>query len=83
MSATPAELAAAQALVASALSLAPDHVGAETRMYDLAAWDSFGQLSVILAVEAALGSQIADRALFESLTSVPGIAALLAAQDDR
>jgi acyl carrier protein len=77
MSPTPAELASAQALVARALSISTDGIDVETQMYDVPAWDSFGQLSVILAVEQALGAEITDPAVFQSLTSVRGIAAFL------
>ena len=41
-------------------------------------WDSFGQLSVILAVEEAVRVRIQDPASFNRLTSVQGIAAFLA-----
>ena len=47
-------------------------------MYDIGIWDSLGQLSVILAIEEKMHVRITDEAAFQSLTSVPGIAAYLA-----
>jgi acyl carrier protein len=72
------EIAAARSLVAKALALSVDRIGAETKMYDIGIWDSLGQLSVILAIEEKMHVRITDESAFQSLTSVPGIAAYLA-----
>jgi acyl carrier protein len=69
---------AAQALVAKALSTSMDRIGSETKMFGLPAWDSFGQLSIVLAIEEELGTRIDDEPTFSRLTSVRGIAAYLA-----
>ncbi|MEA2774450.1 MAG: hypothetical protein QOD93_7412 [Acetobacteraceae bacterium] len=74
----PAQLDAARALVAAALRVATDRIGAATAMFGVPVWDSFGQLSVILAIEEAIGARIEDADLFNRLTSVPQIAAFLA-----
>jgi acyl carrier protein len=70
---------AARTLVAKALSVSEDQVAPETEMYKLPAWDSFGQLIVILAIEEEVGARIDDEATFKQLTSMGGIAAYLAA----
>ena len=78
MGADQPDIDAARALVAKALSMSVDCVGSETKMFGLSAWDSFGQLSVVLAIEEELGVRVKDEATFNRLTSVPGIAAYLA-----
>ena len=70
-------VAAARALVAEALGISVDRIGPESKLYDDRAWDSLGQLSVILAIEERLDAQITDEATFESLTSILGIAGYL------
>lgn len=77
-----AEIEAARALVAKALSVSVDRIGAETQMYEVPVWDSFGQLSVILAIEETLHMQIGDQSTFDSLTSIPGIATYLSKCQD-
>lgn len=72
-------LLAARRLVAAALSLGEDRIDARAALSSVPAWDSLGQLGVILAIEAALGTRIDDDATFERLTSVTGIAAYLRA----
>ena len=79
----PAQVEAARALVAAALCVAVDRIGSVASMYGLPVWDSFGQLSVILAVEETIGARIEDAATFDRLTSVPSIAAFLAGQAER
>ncbi len=71
--------AAARGLVAHALSVSVDRVTSDARIYDLPVWDSLGQLSIVLALEQAIGVRIADPATFDSLTSIRGIAAFLTA----
>lgn len=78
MEAKTLEITAAQSLVAKALALSVDCIGPETKMYDIGIWDSLGQLSVILAIEETLHVRVTDESVFQSLTSVPGIAAYLA-----
>jgi acyl carrier protein len=78
--ATGAQLDAARALVADALAVGIDRIGPDTGMYGDPAWDSLGQLSVVLAVEDALQTEITEDAQFDALTSVRGIAALLASR---
>ncbi len=73
----PGSVSAARTLVAGALAVNVDGIGPETRMYELAVWDSLGQLSVILAVEESLRVRIRYESEFEMLTSIPGIAAYL------
>ena len=68
----------ARALVARALCVGEDLVDGETRAFDLPAWDSMGQLSVLMEIEEALGLRIEDAAMVDQLTSVAGIASLLA-----
>ena len=70
-------VADARALVAKALAIGIDRITLETKLYGDPAWDSLGQLSVILAVEEELRRQIMDESTFEALTSVIGIAAYL------
>jgi acyl carrier protein len=78
VSANASDLDAARALVANALSVTVDQIDPETQMYDIPTWDSFGQVSVILAVEEARNVQITDESLFRMLTSVSGIARYIA-----
>lgn len=78
MSVSAEEIDRARALVARALSISIDQVGPDAGLRRLADWDSLGQLSVILEIEAVLRTQITDAPTFDSLVSVPGIAAYLA-----
>jgi len=77
MGTDPPDIGAARALVAKALSLSVHCVGSETKMFGLPAWDSFGQLSVVLVIEEELGTRVEDEVTFNRLTSVPDIAAYL------
>jgi acyl carrier protein len=79
VTAEPSAVDAARAIVAKALSISPDRIAADTQMYDIASWDSLGQLSVILSIEEMTRVQITDDTLFEQLTSVRGIAAYMSA----
>jgi acyl carrier protein len=78
MNTESSDIDAARAMVAKALSVALDQIGPETRMYDIPAWDSLGQLSVILTIEETRFVQITDDAMFARLTSVRGIASYIA-----
>lgn len=78
MGADRPDIGTARALVAKALSVNVDFIGPETKMFGLPAWDSFGQLSVVLTIEEELGARVEDEVTFNRLTSVPGIAAYLA-----
>ena len=73
-----AQIKAARALVAAALRVVIDEIDPDAAMSAVPIWDSFGQLSVILAVEEAVRVRIRDQASFNRLTSVRGIAAFLA-----
>jgi acyl carrier protein len=77
VSARPAEIDTALSLVANALSVSVDGIGPETKMYDIPVWDSLGQLSIILAIEETLHVQITAESIFDSLTSIRGIATYL------
>jgi acyl carrier protein len=77
VNARPAEIDMARSLVAKALSVSIDCIGSETKMYEIPIWDSFGQLSVILAIEEMLHVKITDESTFDSLTSIRGIATYL------
>jgi len=79
MAVDSAGMHAARILVARALSVSEDQIVPEAAMYKLSAWDSFGQLIVVLAIEEEVGARIDDEATFNRLTSVEGIAAYLAA----
>lgn len=78
MGADRQDIGVARALVAKALSVGVDYIGSETKMFGLPAWDSFGQLSVVLVIEEELGTRVEDETTFNRLTSVQGIAAYLA-----
>ena len=67
----------ARSLVARALSVSVAVIGPDAKMYEVPLWDSLGQLSIILAIEELLQVQIQDESVFESLTSVGGIASYL------
>ena len=63
--------------LAKALSVNIEHIEPEAEMYANPVWDSFGQLSVVLAIEETLQVQITDESIFDSLTSIRGIATYL------
>jgi len=79
VTAEPSAIDAARAIVAKALSVTPDQIADDTKMYDIPSWDSLGQLSVILSIEEIRRVQITDDTLFEQLTSVRGIAGYMSA----
>jgi acyl carrier protein len=81
VTASAADIEAARALVAGALAVSVDRIRPETKMYDNPIWDSLGQLSIILAVEETLHTQITDESVFDTLTSVRGIAEHLSSGD--
>ena len=67
----------ARITVAGALGIPVDEVSTEARMYELPSWDSFGHLSIILALEEALSVQIMDDVTFSRLTSIEAISGYL------
>lgn len=74
----PDQIGAARTLVAMALCVGVNDISPTASMFSIPIWDSFGQLSVILAVEEALGARIENATMFDRLTSVRGVAAFLA-----
>lgn len=68
-----------QPTIAHALKVAPSQITPSTRDEDLAAWDSLGQVNLIMALEQTFGLfiEVED---FEQLKSVPAILDYLAAQ---
>lgn len=69
-------LDAACRLVAEALELEPAEVTAASDLETLPAWDSLGHVKVILALEAALGRDLAPTELAQ-IRGVPDLARLL------
>ncbi len=69
-----------QGLVAEALQVPPDAVGAETAFGDLPQWDSMGHMEVMLALEERFGVEI-DADTIGALTSVPRIVQHLQERD--
>jgi acyl carrier protein len=59
----------AAAIVCEALAISPADLREESQIYDFPAWDSLGQLKIVLTLEQRLGCSISDEALFEKLTS--------------
>ena len=74
MSASSTDIDLARSIVATALAVNIDCVGSDTSLYDISAWDSLGQLSIVLAVEEALDVKVVDESTFELLTCVRTIA---------
>lgn len=50
-------------LVANAIGCSPDSLSEDSAMYRDFGWDSFGHLSVILALEQEYGIEISDAAV--------------------
>lgn len=73
----------AEAIIATAadvLDLSPDQLSLETKAADVGAWDSFGHVRIVLALEAEFGVEL-TMAEIERSDSVAGlIAAVEAAQ---
>ncbi len=65
-----------RALVAEALQVASEEIGAETAFGDLPQWDSMGHMEVMLALEERFGVEVSAETI-GALTSVPRIAAHL------
>ena len=66
------------AIVADVLDLMPDQLAPDTEGADVAAWDSFGHVRIVLAVEAEFGVEL-TMAEIEQSASVPGLVAALEA----
>lgn len=71
-----------QTTIAQTLKVPPAQVRPDTRNEDLPAWDSLGQVNLIMALEQTFGVYI-EVEEFESLKSVPAILAFLEAQGQR
>jgi len=65
-----------QQTIAATLKVAPAQITETTRNEDLEAWDSLGQVNLIMALEQAFGVYI-EVEDFDQLTSVPAILAYL------
>lgn len=71
-----------QTTIAQTLKVPAAQVRADTRNEDLPAWDSLGQVNLIMALEQTFGVYI-EVEEFENLKSVPAILAFLEAQGQR
>jgi acyl carrier protein len=69
-----------QPMIANALKVPAGHVTPGTRDEDLPAWDSLGQVNLIMALEQTFGVYI-EVEDFEKLKSVPAILDYLASQN--
>ncbi len=69
-------IAQVTALVAEALQVEPESIGAETAFGDLLQWDSMGHMEIMLLLEERFGVEISAETI-GALTSVPLIAAHL------
>jgi acyl carrier protein len=61
-------------LVADVLEIPADMLGPDTQGADLAAWDSFGQVRIVLAAEAQFGVSL-TMAEIETAGSIGGLLA--------
>ena len=68
--------------VAEVLGLREDEIGIETRAADLEAWDSFGHVRIVLAVEQAFGIEM-SMADIETADSVSRLCAIVEAASSR
>ena len=68
-----------QQIIAATLKVSPSKVTETTRDQDLAAWDSLGQVNLIMALEQEFGVYI-EVEEFGNLNSVPAILAYLGQQ---
>ena len=68
-----------QQTIAATLKVAPARITQTTRDQDLPAWDSLGQVNLIMALEQTFGVYI-EVEEFGSLNSVPAILAYLEKQ---
>ena len=71
-----------QTTIAHALKVPAAQVRPDTCNEDLPAWDSLGQVNLIMALEQTFGVYI-EVEEFENLKSVPAIMAFLEAQGQR
>ncbi len=70
-------LQVARSLVASALGLEIDEVGADATIASLDAWDSLGHMRISAAIEKEIGRPLTGEEVL-ALASVQGVAAHLA-----
>ena len=75
-------LARVRELVAATLKLPVEKITPTTRYGDVAAWDSLGQVNLIMALEQTFDVYI-EAEEFSSLNSVPAIVAFLEARGIR
>ena len=68
-----------QQTIGATLKLPPGKISATTRDQDLPAWDSLGQVNLIMALEQEFGVQV-EIEEFGELNSVPAILAYLGKQ---
>ena len=82
MNTTAGLTAAIIAIVADVLDLMPEQLAPDTEGADIAAWDSFGHVRIVLAVEVEFGVEL-TMAEIERSGSVPGLVAAVEAARGR
>ena len=82
MNTTAGLTAAVVAIVADVLDLTPEQLAPDTEGADIAAWDSFGHVRIVLALEAEFGIEL-TMAEIERSGSVPGLVAAVEAARGR
>jgi acyl carrier protein len=70
------------AIIADVLDMTPAQLAADTDGADIPAWDSFGHVRIVLAVEAEFGIAL-TMAEIERSASVPGLVAAVKAGQQR
>ena len=68
--------------VAEVLNLRKDEIGIETRAADLEAWDSFGHVRIVLALEQLFGIEL-SMAEIEAADSIAGLTSVVEAAQAR
>lgn len=66
------------AIIADVLDMTPEQLGPDTEGAEVPAWDSFGHVRIVLAVEAEFGINL-TMAEIEQSASVPGLVAAVEA----
>ena len=75
----------AEAIIATAadvLDLSPEQLSPDTKAADVSAWDSFGHVRIVLALEAEFGVEL-TMAEIERSDSVAGLVAAVEAAQKR
>lgn len=70
------------AIVADVLDMTPAELGPDSEGSNIAAWDSFGHVRIVLALEAEFGVAL-TMAEIERSGSVPGLVAAITAAQQR